>query len=441
MSALQGKLDSGILAWAEEAAEAPVTDVRPIPGGASRQSYILTFAEPSAIGGSAFLRSDHGGGPMSGTVFTLQREARLLGILSGTNVRIPHIHAASAELDSVLMECVRGSSDFNGLQDPEARRRIERSLVDQLAMLHGLDVDVGAAFGGSAAETISQALRDDLTIWRTLMDRQIPHPDPLILFALDWLDRHAPAGERRPVIVHGDIGPGNFMFDQSDVTALIDWEIAHPGHPLEDIACIIARTLGVPFGTPESLIADYAEATGAAVDRDELRYCLILVLVRFSIGIAIALARGGPMLDVPTLVKFRQVNLHALALLLMEAEGLDCAPEDQAETIARDDELAMLYDHAIGVLASRAEAGSDGFAAHHMRGAADLLRYLRDRALEPPADAAEISLEGIHTVDDAARRDMLVRLFALSRRKHRLMRHALGPMFDRRLDIRRKGSG
>ncbi|WP_380872920.1 hypothetical protein ACFB49_38150 [Sphingomonas sp. DBB INV C78] len=437
MGAVQGQLDGKVVAWAEGVAGAAITHVRPIPGGASRQSYILTFAKPSAIGGTAFLRSDHGGGPMSDTIFTLQREARLLEGLAGTAVRVAHIHAASAELDAILMECVAGSSDYGSLTDPAARRQIERELIDQLATLHGLDVDVGAAFGGHVAGTIGDVLRDDLATWRGMLEQQVPDPDPLILFALDWLERHAPGGDRRPVIIHGDIGPGNFMFDQSGITALIDWEIAHPGHPLEDVACIIARTLGVPFGTPESLIADYAAASGMAVDRSELRYCLILVLARFSIGIAIAMARGGTTLDVPILVKFRQVNLHALVSLLMEAEGL--SHKGEPEEIAQDDELAMLYDFAIGVLGSGAEGTDDAFTAHRMRGAADLLRYLRDRALVPPTGfATDLPADfaaWIAAADDNARRDMLARLFGISEQKHRLMRDALGPMFDRRLEI------
>jgi aminoglycoside phosphotransferase (APT) family kinase protein len=418
-------------------AGAAVTHIQSIPGGASRQSYILTFAEPSAIGGTAFLRSDHGGGPMSDTIFTLQREARLLEGLAGTAVRVARIHAASAELDAILMEYVPGSSDYGGLTDPATRRQIERELIDQLATLHGLDVDVGAAFGGHAAATISEVLRNDLATWRGMLEQRVPSPDPLILFALDWLDRHALAGDRKPVIVHGDIGPGNFMFDRSGITALIDWEIAHPGHPLEDVACIIARTLGVPFGTPETLIADYATASGMAVDRSELRYCLILVLVRFSIGIAIAMARGGPTLDVPILVKFRQVNLRALVSLLMEAEGLSQASDP--DEVAQGSELAMLYDFAIGVLGSGAEGTDDAFIAHRMRGAADLLRYLRDCALVPPTglatDMPANFAAWIAAADDEARRDMLARLFDISEQKHRLMREALGPMFDRRLEI------
>ena len=39
------------------------------------------------------------------------------------------------------------------------------------------------------------------------------------------------------VIVHGDFGPNNVLLDADlTVTAVLDWEFAHVGHPLEDLA-------------------------------------------------------------------------------------------------------------------------------------------------------------------------------------------------------------
>ena len=41
-----------------------------------------------------------------------------------------------------------------------------------------------------------------------------------------------------PVIVHGDFGPQNLLFDLHDnrITGVLDWEFAHRGDPLEDLA-------------------------------------------------------------------------------------------------------------------------------------------------------------------------------------------------------------
>jgi tRNA A-37 threonylcarbamoyl transferase component Bud32 len=41
---------------------------------------------------------------------------------------------------------------------------------------------------------------------------------------------------RGEVIVHGDFGPQNLLVDRGHVSALLDWEFAHLGRPVEDLA-------------------------------------------------------------------------------------------------------------------------------------------------------------------------------------------------------------
>jgi aminoglycoside phosphotransferase len=38
------------------------------------------------------------------------------------------------------------------------------------------------------------------------------------------------------VIVHGDFGPQNLLVDDDRISALVDWELAHRGEPIEDLA-------------------------------------------------------------------------------------------------------------------------------------------------------------------------------------------------------------
>lgn len=44
--------------------------------------------------------------------------------------------------------------------------------------------------------------------------------------------------QRLPGLVHGDFGPQNILFtaDAEDVVGVLDWEFAHEGSPIEDIA-------------------------------------------------------------------------------------------------------------------------------------------------------------------------------------------------------------
>ena len=64
---------------------------------------------------------------------------------------------------------------------------------------------------------------------RTL--RHIHHLDPARIFP-DRTDISA------GVLVHGDYGPNNVLLDPATlaITAVLDWEWAHPGDPVEDLA-------------------------------------------------------------------------------------------------------------------------------------------------------------------------------------------------------------
>jgi aminoglycoside phosphotransferase (APT) family kinase protein len=82
------------------------------------------------------------------------------------------------------------------------------------------------------------------------------------------------------VLVHGDYRVGNVIFDREGLRAVLDWELAHAGDPLEDLGwlCVKAWRFGrdeLPvggIGRREELIEAYEAAGGAAVDPAALRF-------------------------------------------------------------------------------------------------------------------------------------------------------------------------
>ena len=64
--------------------------------------------------------------------------------------------------------------------------------------------------------------------------RLAAEPHPVLDLAARWLEARAPEPRRR-VLVHGDYRVGNVMFDATGVRAILDWELAHLGDPVEDL--------------------------------------------------------------------------------------------------------------------------------------------------------------------------------------------------------------
>jgi aminoglycoside phosphotransferase (APT) family kinase protein len=65
-------------------------------------------------------------------------------------------------------------------------------------------------------------------------------PHPVLDLAERWLRRHAPVSERL-ALVHGDYRMGNLLCDERDVVGVLDWELAHVGDPVEDLAWVCVR--------------------------------------------------------------------------------------------------------------------------------------------------------------------------------------------------------
>lgn len=77
-------------------------------------------------------------------------------------------------------------------------------------------------------------------------------------------------------LVHGDFRSGNFIVGDTGLAAVVDWELAHIGHPLLDIGWLSTNTwrfgqTQMPvggFAEREAFYAAYEAAGGRRVDRD-----------------------------------------------------------------------------------------------------------------------------------------------------------------------------
>ena len=109
---------------------------------------------------------------------------------------------------------------------------------------------------------MADAVHAELDEWdRVLADRG-GTPDPALAFSLRWLRRHIPAYDGPPVLVQGDTGPGNFMYSGGRVTAVVDWELAHLGDPMDDIAWLSLRATQEPFTDFPTRLREYEELSG-----------------------------------------------------------------------------------------------------------------------------------------------------------------------------------
>jgi aminoglycoside phosphotransferase (APT) family kinase protein len=258
----------------EGLSSAETVELTRIPGGASRETYLVDAAD-----GRWVLRRDP---PGSRSLLSQEQEWHLLCAATAVApVPKPVIYQASwgGGPAGVLMDFVEGISVApRVLRKPEyetARGRLTKQLGEALAGIHRLTPElVEDVFD----EPPTDPAVDQIEEWERQVD-EIGEPLPAVELGLRWLRANAPE-PAEPRLVHGDFRLGNFIVDEEGLAAVIDWELAHLGDPAEDIGwlCIRSWRFGNDdrvvggVGDLDEFISAYEKAGGERVDRERVRY-------------------------------------------------------------------------------------------------------------------------------------------------------------------------
>ena len=236
-----------------------------------------------------------------------ETEFELLKAAYEESVPVAKVHVMGDEslgAPSFLMERVEGETIARKLlrdeEYAEARQVMTGQLGGILARIHAVPVEkyLLAALptllpGKSPAET--EVERFEVT-YRAIT----PEPHPAFELAFRWLREHLPPATET-TLVHGDYRIGNVIFGPEGVRAVLDWELAHVGDPMEDLGWLCAKAwrfgeklpvAGV--GTYDQLIEGYESAVeylpsagdvagGREVNRETVRWWEVFGNLRWGV--------------------------------------------------------------------------------------------------------------------------------------------------------------
>ena len=249
--------------------------------GASRETWAFMLDGEPLILQRSRVTSDFG---------TVVDESTLLRHAHAGGVSVAEIVASSSSGDHPIGPRFTISRRIEGesiarkiLRNDEFAVARERFVVDcarELAAIHSLD----PAPLSESLSLMTDPVDGQRTIYETLGD-----PHPVFDLALRWLDDNRPSG-RDPRIVHGDFRMGNLLIGPDGITAVLDWELAHRGDPVEDLGWLVARAwrFGGPgavggVGSRAELIEAYVAAGGFYVPLAELRWWEVLASLRWGV--------------------------------------------------------------------------------------------------------------------------------------------------------------
>ena len=294
--------------------------------GRSRATWLVDVKRPDGEILELVLRRDTGDGPLSGTEISLTREAAVYRALHGTGVAIPRLLDVSPDGEALLVERATGSEDLAPLS-AEEQGDVMDSFVSQLVALHHVEPANLDLPGFARPRTPEEHATADLDLWQRVFDGHVTRPSPLWRFVFAWLRQRAPIVVERTVLCHGDVGPGNFLFSGGEVTAVLDWEFAHVGDPMDDIAWLTIRGHHLfDAGDPVTQLRRYQDLSGLKIDPDRVRYYQAFVLLRMAVACLVALDRRARSVDASTYLCLLPILSTLVTRLIADLEGIELVP-------------------------------------------------------------------------------------------------------------------
>lgn len=211
-----------------------------ISGGASRETYrfdaVLASGRRPLI-----LRRDP-----PGSLIETDRRSEFLALKSfhGRGVAAPEpliLEPEGAELERPFFIMARidgGAAASPFAPDPYAPHaaKLGEDFFATLGRIAAADPATLPIAEACEAPPLDGCWRRELDYWSGVIEADELHPQPIVRAAIRRLRRNPPPPAQKLSVVHGDYRSGNFLHDgEGRVLAILDWEMAHIGDPLEDL--------------------------------------------------------------------------------------------------------------------------------------------------------------------------------------------------------------
>lgn len=276
-----------------------IESVERVAVGRSRENWIFDAVWTSTPNGAPVGRSIEPlivrRDPLGGLLETSRSEEfAVLKALEATAVPAPRVRWLDADgtylgRPSLIMVRAPGACDYyvvNGDRPLGIRVALAQQFCDLLGMIHTVDW-ADAGIDAFLPDPGRRAAHHELDRWEAVLRRDQLEPHPELDLALGWLRDTAPDAART-VLVHGDFKPGNVLLDEDRIVALLDWELAHLGDPMEDLGWITQplrqREHLIPGAWEQAeLFARYTERTGIEVDAAAVAWWNVLASFKTAV--------------------------------------------------------------------------------------------------------------------------------------------------------------
>ena len=266
-----------------------IDDLRRLSGGASRETWAFRAQRSDGTAADLVFRRDPGT-----TIGQTDRatEYLLLEAAAAGGVAVPAVRFLVDDEDGLgsgfVMDRVDGETIPRKILRDDDYAKARRQLVGQCA-------HAAAAIHALAVDALPRLAHQDATMlieqFQGIID-MLGEPHPAFELGLRWLrERVAALPSSKPALVHGDFRNGNFIVGPDGLRAVLDWELAHLGDPIEDLGwfCVKSWRFGQVhneaggFGSAAELVTAYQSASGRAVAAEHLHFWEVFGTLKWGV--------------------------------------------------------------------------------------------------------------------------------------------------------------
>jgi len=215
-------------------------EINRIFGGASKETYRIRLLDSDEEEVRLIYRRSQ----ESSLIETEQlTEYSAYSAFQDSSVPVPKTIAIEESSDKlgapfIVMEELSGSaaSPFDSSAYNPHEEAIGREFWKILAEITLKDLSDPALINLDGPVEEEKPWKRELDHWNRIINSDSIGVEPILEAAIRYLYKNPPEDSSKRCLVHGDYRNGNFLTEDGIITGILDWEMAHIGDPLEDLA-------------------------------------------------------------------------------------------------------------------------------------------------------------------------------------------------------------
>ena len=270
--------------------EIRVTEFRFLSGGRNRQTALFRVAGTAAIPEQLVIQRES---PIAMTTLSgisMQYAVLQQAHLAGVKVPRPLILELSADAlgaPFMITERVRGTSPVPSMDywgSPPKSDKLAASLAEQFARVHRIPLThLESVMDRYVDERKGQTWLSDINTLETQWQSLALGPSMAVSAALAWMRTHVGCVDAVEAVVHNDALLQNVLAENEEITAVLDWEMAHIGHPFEDLGYV--RPVVEQMTDWPRFIDAYTAAGGRRPSQEQIDFFTLRSILKLAIQV------------------------------------------------------------------------------------------------------------------------------------------------------------